>query len=162
MRRSFPLVPTLLLLGCAATTHAEDPKNVETEGGGQPISIEEAGARYLEANPAPIEIQADWADWAQRTGKEVWDRPGLTRAQRSLVTLAILTVLHEEGPLRVHVEAGLANGLDRQQIAEVFMHSAVYAGVPQALRSMQIAREVFDRLDAEAAAADLEGDTNEN
>jgi alkylhydroperoxidase/carboxymuconolactone decarboxylase family protein YurZ len=64
----------------------------------------------------------------------------------------MLSVLREEGPFRVHVEAGLANGLTRAQISEVVMHSAVYAGVPQALRSMRICREVFERLDAEAAA----------
>jgi len=60
-------------------------------------------------------------------------------------------VTHQEGPLRVHVEAGLANGLSRKQIGEVIMHSAVYAGVPQALRSMQIAFEVFEQLDAAGA-----------
>jgi len=115
--------------------------------------IEELGQAYLREGGAPPEIDADWRRWVDRTGTAVWDRPGLTRAQRSLITLATLSVLREEGPFRVHVEAGLANGLTRAQISEVVMHTAVYAGVPQALRSMRIAREVFERLDAEATAA---------
>ena len=98
----------------------------------------------------PAEIEKDWNGWVNDSGTAIWDRPGLGRAQRSLVTIGILSVLREEGPLRVHVEAGLANGLTREQISEAIMHTALYAGVPQALRSMSIAREVFDRLDAAA------------
>ena len=117
-------------------------------GAGGPRSIEEGAEDFLTRNRAPAEIEADWNDWIQRSGSEVWARPGLTRAQRSLVTIGILSALREEGPLRVHVEAGLANGLSRTEISETIMHSAVYAGVPQALRSMQVAYEVFERLDA--------------
>jgi alkylhydroperoxidase/carboxymuconolactone decarboxylase family protein YurZ len=124
----------------------------------EPATIEQAGQAYLREGGAPEEIEADWSAWADRTGRSVWDRPGLTRAERSLITLAMLSVLREEGPFRVHVEAGLANGLSRAQISEVVMHSAVYGGVPQALRSMRICREVFERLDAEAAEAASGGD----
>lgn len=113
-----------------------------------PQSIEAGGQRYLAEKRAPDEIEADWNDWVGRSAGEVWDRPGLTRAQRSIATLAILSVLREEGPVAVHVEAALANGLSRAEVCEVIMHTAVYAGVPQALRSMQIARDVFKRLDS--------------
>ena len=51
----------------------------------------------------------------------------------------------------MHIEAGLANGLSRLEVSEVIMHSAVYAGVPQALRSIQIAYEVFAGLDSQAS-----------
>lgn len=121
------------------------------QASGKARSIEEAAQDFLAANPAPREIEADWNEWIDRNGSAVWDRPGLTRAQRSLATISIMSVLRDEHTLRVHVEAGLANGLSRQEIAEVIMHTAVYAGVPQALRSMRIAREVFDRLDEEAS-----------
>lgn len=121
--------------------------------GGSARSVEEAGQRYLQENPAPREIEADWHAWIDRSAAEVWARPGLTPAQRSIATLSILTVLREEGPIAVHVEAALANGLSRQEIGELIMHSAVYAGVPQALRTMRIARQVFDRLDAESQGA---------
>jgi len=114
---------------------------------GEARSIEEGAQSFLSENRAPVEIEADWTEWINQTGTAVWDRPGLTRAQRSVATISILSVTHQEGPLRVHIEAGLANGLSRLEVSEVIMHSAVYAGVPQALRSMQIAYEVFAKLD---------------
>lgn len=114
---------------------------------GKPRSIEEGAQDFLKQNRAPVEIEADWNDWINRGGSEVWGRPGLSRAERSIATISIMSVLRDEHTLRVHVEAGLANGLSRLQIGEVIMHTAVYAGVPQALRSMQIAYEVFEKLD---------------
>lgn len=137
------------LVLAAASAPAAEP----TAGAGPATgSIEELGQTYLREGGAPAEIEADWRAWADRTGSSVWERPGLTRAQRSLITIAMMSVLREEGPLRVHVEAGLTNGLTRDEISETILHTAVYAGIPQALRSMRICREVFDRLDAEAAA----------
>ena len=114
---------------------------------GKARTIEEGAESFLSENRAPREIEADWTEWINKTGTAVWDRPGLARAQRSIATISILWVTHQEGALRVHIEAGLANGLSRLEISEVIMHSAVYAGVPQALRSMQIAYEVFEALD---------------
>ena len=111
----------------------------ESPGSAGPRSIESASQDFLARNRAPKEIEADWNDWIQRGGSEVWDRPGLTRAQRSIATISVMSVLRDEHTLRVHVEAGLANGLSRLEIGEVIMHTAVYAGVPQALRSMQVA-----------------------
>ena len=118
-----------------------------------PRSIEEGAQDFLARNPAPAVIAEEWLAWVNQTGTAVWDRPQLTRAQRSLITIATLSVLREGPPLRVHVEAGLANGLSRTQIAEAIMHTAVYAGVPQALRSMRIAHEVFQGMDERAATA---------
>ncbi len=114
---------------------------------GQARSIEEGAADFLERNRAPQEIEKDWNEWINRGGQEVWARPALSRAERSIATISIMSVLRDEHTLRVHIEAGLANGLTRLQIGEVIMHSAVYAGTPQALRSMQIAHEVFEQLD---------------
>jgi alkylhydroperoxidase/carboxymuconolactone decarboxylase family protein YurZ len=119
---------------------------------GTPRPIEEAAQDFLSKNRAPKEIEADWNRWINRGGSEVWDRPGLTRAQRSLSTISVMSVLRDEHTLRVHIEAGLANGLSRLEIGEVIMHTAVYAGVPQALRAMQIAHEVFEALDSEDRA----------
>jgi alkylhydroperoxidase/carboxymuconolactone decarboxylase family protein YurZ len=115
---------------------------------GSARSIEEAAEDFLSRNRAPKEIEADWNTWINRGGSEVWDRPGLSRAQRSIATISVMSVLRDEHTLRVHVEAGLSNGLSRLEIGEVIMHTAVYAGVPQALRSMQVAYEVFEGLDA--------------
>ena len=74
---------------------------------------------------------------------EIWSRPGLTRAERSMITLTALVVLRQEGELAMHLRAALRNGLTPDQIGEVLLHSAVYAGVPAANRAFAIAREVL-------------------
>jgi 3-oxoadipate enol-lactonase/4-carboxymuconolactone decarboxylase len=74
---------------------------------------------------------------------EVWSRPGLTRAERSMITLTALVALRQEGELAMHLRAALRNGLTPDQIGEVLLHSAVYAGVPAANRAFAIAREVL-------------------
>jgi 4-carboxymuconolactone decarboxylase len=74
---------------------------------------------------------------------EVWSRPGLTRAERSMITLAALTVLRQDDELAIHLRAARRNGLGAEQIAEVLLHTAVYAGVPAANRAFAIAARVL-------------------
>ena len=74
---------------------------------------------------------------------EVWSRPGLSRAERSMITLTALVVLRQEGELAMHLRAALRNGLTPDQIGEVLLHTAVYAGVPAANRAFAIAQEVL-------------------
>ena len=74
---------------------------------------------------------------------EIWSRPGLSRAERSMITLTALVVLRQEGELAMHLRAALRNGLTPDQIREVLLHTAVYAGVPAANRAFAIAREVL-------------------
>jgi 4-carboxymuconolactone decarboxylase len=74
---------------------------------------------------------------------EIWSRPGLGRAERSMVTLAVLTALGREHELAMHVRAGLRNGLTAEQIGEVLLQTGVYAGVPAANRAFAIAQEVL-------------------
>ena len=139
LARAALMVPLAVL-----ATRAESPPAPPSS----PRSIEDGAQAFLSRNPAPAVIAREWLAWVDESGTAIWDRPELTRAQRSLVTIAVLSVLREEPPLRVHVEAGLANGLTREQIAETVMHTALYAGVPQALRGMRVAQEVFAELDA--------------
>ena len=79
---------------------------------------------------------------------DVWSRPGLTRAERSIITLTALAVLRQEEELAMHVRAALRNGLTPEQIGEVLLQVAVYAGVPAANRAFAVAdkvlREVID------------------
>ena len=70
---------------------------------------------------------------------EIWSRPGLSRAERSMITLTALTVLRQDEELAMHLRAALRNGLTPEQIAEVLLHTAVYAGVPAANRPFAIA-----------------------
>jgi len=81
---------------------------------------------------------------------EIWSRPGLSRAERSLVTLAVLAALHHDNELAMHVKAALRNGLTPEQIQGVLLQVAVYAGVPTANRAFPAAQRAL----AEAHAAD--------
>src|SRR5579884_3919950 len=74
----------------------------------------------------------------------VWDRTGLDRRTRSAITLAVLTALGREQELAMHVRAALGNGLTQAEIAEVLLHTGVYAGVPAANAAFAIAQEVLD------------------
>src|SRR6202453_1038135 len=78
---------------------------------------------------------------------EIWSRPGLSRPERSLVTLAVLAALQHEQELAMHVKAALRNGLTAEQIQEILLQVAVYAGVPVANRTFPIAQRAL----AEAA-----------
>ena len=80
----------------------------------------------------------------------VWTRPGLDRRTRSAITLATLTALGRENEIAIHVRAALRNGLTAEEIGEVLLHTAVYAGVPAANAAFAIAQRV---LDDEAAGA---------
>src|SRR6202161_3131005 len=80
---------------------------------------------------------------------EIWSRPGLSRPERSLVTLAVLVALQHEQDLPMHVKAALRNGLTPGQIQEVLLQVAVYAGVPAGNRAFPIAQRAL----AEAAQA---------
>ena len=74
---------------------------------------------------------------------EVWARPGLTRAERSIITLTALATLRQDEELAMHTRAALRNGLSREQIGEVLLQVAVYAGVPAANRAFAVVQRVF-------------------
>ena len=74
---------------------------------------------------------------------EVWSRPGLARAERSIVTLAVLAALQHENELAMHVKAALRNGLSAEQIQEVLLQVALYAGVPAGNRAFAVAQRAL-------------------
>ena len=74
----------------------------------------------------------------------VWTRDGLDRRTRSAITLAVLTALGREHELAVHVRAARRNGLRTEEIGEVLLHTAVYAGVPAANTAFAIAQQVLE------------------
>jgi 4-carboxymuconolactone decarboxylase len=85
---------------------------------------------------------------------EIWSRPGLTRAERSIVTVTALAVLGQDGELALHLTGALRNGLTREQIQEVLLQVAVYAGVPAANRAFAIAQRVLAADDQDGAAGE--------
>jgi len=84
---------------------------------------------------------------------EIWSRPGLARAERSIVTLAVLAALQHENELAMHVKAALRNGLSTEQIQEVLLQVALYAGVPAGNRAFAVAQRALAEY-AEAADGD--------
>jgi 4-carboxymuconolactone decarboxylase len=84
---------------------------------------------------------------------DIWSRPGLTRAERSLVTLGVLTAMQHETELAMHVKAALRNGLTPEQIGEVILHVAVYAGVPVANRAFPVAQRAIAEAQEDGTAA---------
>lgn len=81
----------------------------------------------------------------------VWGREDLPHKTRSMLNLAMISVLNRPHELKLHVAGALRNGVTKEEIREVFLQVAIYAGVPAAIDSFRIAREVFDSLDAQAA-----------
>ena len=77
----------------------------------------------------------------------VWARPGFSRRERSIVTLALLAALGHDEEVAMHVRATANTGASRDDICEAFLHVAIYAGVPAANRAFRIAKEVFSDMD---------------
>lgn len=73
----------------------------------------------------------------------VWARPGLDRRTRSVITLAALVSLRAENELGMHIRAALRNGLTPEEIREVLLHTAVYAGVPAANAAFAVAQRIL-------------------
>ena len=77
----------------------------------------------------------------------VWGREGLDKKTRSLLNLAMISCLNRPHELRLHIAGALTNGVSREEIREVFMQVAIYAGVPAGVDSFRAAKEVFAQID---------------
>jgi 4-carboxymuconolactone decarboxylase len=80
---------------------------------------------------------------------DAWSRPGLDRRTRSCITLMALIALGREEELAMHLRAAIRNGLTREEISEVLLHSAIYCGVPAANGAFKVAQRVLDAPDGE-------------
>ena len=97
---------------------------------------------------------ADWQDFITRTAwGDVWNRPGLDRRTRSVITLTALVALGAENELALHVRAALTNGLTEDEIGEILLHTAVYAGVPRSNRAFAVAQEALHPTDRGAGGS---------
>ena len=77
----------------------------------------------------------------------VWGREELPRKTRSMLNLAMISVLNRPHELRTHIKAALTNGVTRDEIREIFLQVAIYDGMPTAVDSFRIAREAFTEID---------------
>jgi len=82
---------------------------------------------------------------------ETWTREGLSRHTRSLLTVGLMVALNRSDEFRLHVRGAFSNGVTREEIREVLLHCAVYAGVPAANSAFHMAEEVFAQMEAQKA-----------
>jgi 4-carboxymuconolactone decarboxylase len=97
------------------------------------------------AEASKTDFTADFQEFITRYAwAEIWDRPGLPRRERSVATLAALVALRAENEIAMHVRAALRNGLSADEIKEIILHTAIYAGLPAANAAFAIAQRVLD------------------
>ena len=100
------------------------------------------------------DFTADFQDLITRYAwGEIWSRPGLDRRTRSCITLAMLATLGHDEELAMHVRAALGNGLTTDEIKEVLLQVAIYAGVPAANRAFRAAQQALNDSDTETSPA---------
>lgn len=80
---------------------------------------------------------------------DIWSRPGLDRHTRSMITIAMLIALNREAELKMHLNAAFNNGVTREELKELIMHSALYCGLPAANATLHLVQQVFDQRDAD-------------
>jgi 4-carboxymuconolactone decarboxylase len=104
-----------------------------------------------EANKTPFD--ADFQRFITESAwGSVWTRPGLDRRTRHLITLAMLAALGKEHELAVHIRSTQNTGVTQEELKEVFMQVAIYAGVPSANTAFSVAKRVYAELSGEEAA----------
>jgi 4-carboxymuconolactone decarboxylase len=118
---------------------------------GMRVRREVLGDAYVDRAVAKTTpFSADFQDFITRVAwGDVWARTELDRRTRSCITLGVLAALGRDAEVALHVRAALRNGLSPTEIAEVLLHTAVYAGIPAANQAMAIAQRVLDEVAAE-------------
>lgn len=119
---------------------------------GLAVRKEVLGEDYVNKSIAGAdEFTRTMAEWStEYCWGALWTRPGLDRRSRSIANLSMIAALNRPHELKLHVKAAVTNGLSRDEIKEVLLQVAVYAGVPAGIDSFRIAREAFKELDAPA------------
>jgi len=80
----------------------------------------------------------------------IWSRPGLDHKTRSQITIAMLVAMGRLEELKLHIRATANTGVSRDEVKEIMMHAAIYAGVPAAFGAFQLAAQIFADMDNEA------------
>jgi 4-carboxymuconolactone decarboxylase len=109
------------------------------------------GDAHVDASlAAATDFSRDIQDYVtQNCWGDIWNRPGLTRQERSLINLAMMSALNRGHEFKVHVRGALNNGVTQDQIKEVLMQVGFYAGGPAALEAFRLAAEVVATMAAE-------------
>jgi 4-carboxymuconolactone decarboxylase len=110
----------------------------------------DAHVNRAEANKTPFD--ADFQRFITETAwGSVWTRPGLDRRTRHLITLALLAALGKEHELALHIRATQNTGVTQEELKEVFMQVAIYAGIPAANAAFSVAKGVYAELSGKEA-----------
>ncbi len=110
------------------------------------------GKAYVERSQSRMtKFDEDFQDILTRyCWGEVWSRPGLERKTRSMLNLAMLATLGHEEEFKLHLRASRNTGVTRDEVKEVLLQVAIYAGIPAANSAFRMAREIFQEMDKEA------------
>lgn len=113
---------------------------------GQQVRREVLGPSHVQASYDVDALSRPKTQLAEYVWSKIWARPGLSRQNRSIANLAMLTALNRPHELKLHVKAAINNGLTPDEIGEVLLQTAVYCGVAAAEDSFRIAREAFTEI----------------
>ncbi len=94
--------------------------------------------KNADAFSQPLQEYVTEVTWAG-----IWTRPGLDRKTRSMLNLSMLAALNRPHELKVHIRGAINNGVTKEEITEIFLQAGMYCGVPVAVDSFRLAREVF-------------------
>lgn len=98
------------------------------------------------------EFDADFQEFITKTAwGQIWTRPGLDIRTRSMLTIGMLAALGKDGELKLHIRATRNTGVTRDEVKEILMQAAVYAGVPAGNHAIALARTVYAEMDEEDA-----------
>lgn len=100
------------------------------------------------ANARRTDFDADFQDFITGAAwNDVWSRPGLTKRERSIITIALLAGLGQWDEVAMHTRATINTGATREDLREVMFHVAIYAGVPAANHAIKVVKQVYAELD---------------
>ncbi|HEV2611888.1 MAG TPA: 4-carboxymuconolactone decarboxylase [Noviherbaspirillum sp.] len=122
----------------------------ERHANGMQVRRAVLGDAYVDSAQAKRnDFNGDFQDLITRYAwGEIWNRPGLPRHTRSLLTIMAMVALNREEELKLHLRAAANNGVSREEIKEVLLQAAIYCGVPAANSAFKLAEEVFGEVDA--------------
>ena len=117
---------------------------------GLAVRKEVLGAEYVEKSiKGADEFSLAMQEFAtEMAWGKIWTRPGLPRKTRSLLNIGMLVIMNRAHELKLHIRSSPANGVTREEIKEVLLQVAAYAGVPAGIDGFRLAREAFADMDA--------------
>jgi 4-carboxymuconolactone decarboxylase len=105
----------------------------------------------MESEQSKPQARGQLADFAPKLSEltqqvlfgDIWERPGLSKRDRSLITVAALVALNRTEQLRFHFPRALENGVTKEEVVEAITHLAFYSGWPTAMSAIQLAKELY-------------------